>query len=321
MPENSIDLSVFARPLAVHQPWLNAFIRNQPRSTTIGRSASTNDPERLAEPSHALSSDGMDDDDPTASITVDRGVAIVPIHGMITKRGRFWWMRSFSSDHASVVIRRLVERDDVHAIVLDIDSGGGQVDGTDAFSETVYNLRDELPIVGVINEFAASAAYWFASSCSEIVISRTGEAGSIGVYTMHVDWSAYEKALGVESTVIYAGKYKAAHERSLTDETREFYQDQIDELYRLFVDTVARNRKRSTEYVLSEMADARIFIGEQAVAAGLADRIGTLDQVIEELADSSPQPQSQFRFGGSASDQGNQHANEEQQFGQWLERG
>lgn len=321
MSEESIDLSVFARPLAVHQPWLNAFIRNQPRSTTFGRSASNNVPEQLnLDLPHALHGDEMDDDDPTASITVDRGVAIVPIHGMITKRGRFWWMRSFSSDHASVVMRRLVERDDVHAIVLDIDSGGGQVDGTDGFSETIYNLRDELPIVGVINEFAASAAYWFASSCSDIVISRTGEAGSIGVYTMHVDWSEYEKRVGIESTVIYAGKYKAAHERSLNDETREFYQGQIDELYRLFVDTVARNRKRSTEYVLSEMADARIFIGEQAVAAGLADRIGTLDQVIEELADSSP-PQSQFRFGGSASDQGKQHANEEQQYGQWIERG
>lgn len=293
MRNNAVDNSAAARPLAVDRAWFQSLVTNTPRSTTIARSASDKDPAQLdIDLRHAFHNDGMDEDDPTASITVDRGVALIPVHGLITKRGRFWWMRSFSSDNASIVIRRLAERADVKAIVLDIDSGGGQVDGTDLFAETIFNLRDQIPIVGVINEFAASAAYWIASACSELVISRTGSAGSIGVYTMHVDWSRYEQELGVDATVIYAGKYKAAHERKLNDDTREFYQSQIDEYYRLFVDTVARNRGRSSEYVLANMADARIFIGQQAVAAGLADRLGTLDQVIDELASTSTTPTS-----------------------------
>ena len=226
-----------------------------------------------------------DSDDPTADIAVRDGVALVPIHGLITKRGRFWWMSAFSSDDAGIVLRSLVEdRDDVKAIVLDVDSGGGECFGTASLSDTIYGLRGSKPIVACVNELVASAAYWIASAADEIVIASSGYAGSIGVYSLHVDYSAAEAERGIKTTVTFAGKFKAIHERPLVGELAAYEQAKVDETYRQFIEAVARNRNTTPQDVLERMADARVFIGQQAVDAGLCDRLGTLAELVGELA-------------------------------------
>jgi hypothetical protein len=132
----------------------------------------------------------------------------------------------------------------------------------------------------------ASAAYWIGSAANSVYITdATTIVGSIGVVTTHTDVSKAQAASGVKTTEIAAGKYKriASSYEPLTKEGRQTIQDQVDYTYALFVDAVAKQRGVSTDKVLSDMADGRIFIGQQAIDAGLVDGVSTLDALVAQL--------------------------------------
>lgn len=224
----------------------------------------------------------FDGDDDDASYIRD-GVAVIPIHGTMLKRPRYWWSQVTSTDDTKVLLQRLMDRSDVRFGVLDIDSGGGQVAGVSTLAEAVFAYRGHKPIIAAVNEFAASGAVWVAAACERIILPRTAKAGSIGVYNLHFDESQLEEELGVRKTVVHAGRYKAINERPLTPELQEHQQGIVDRMYSEFIDAVARYRGRSAETVLSDMADGRVFVGQDAVDAGLCDAIGTLDDVLAEL--------------------------------------
>ena len=217
------------------------------------------------------------------------GVAIVPIHGVIAKR-----MNMFSriSGGAST---QLVERDirdaiadpSVNAIVLDIDSPGGTVDGTSELADAVFNLRGEKPIVAFANGLMASAAYYIGAAADGIYVSgEQAIVGSIGVVSTHIDVSGAEEKEGVKTTEIFAGKFKRIDSayKPLSEAGLEYIQAGVDYMYSVFVTDVAKFRGVSVDTVLEDMADGRIFIGQQAVDAGLVDGISTLDSLIADLA-------------------------------------
>jgi signal peptide peptidase SppA len=138
----------------------------------------------------------------------------------------------------------------------------------------------------------ASAAAWIGTAADVVVMdSATAQAGSIGVVATHTDVSKQQEALGVKTTEIVAGKYKRAASQygALTETGQQVIQDQVDYLYSLFVADVAENRGVSTDQVLSNMADGRMFIGQQAIDAGLVDRITSLETLISELNASADQ--------------------------------
>jgi len=134
----------------------------------------------------------------------------------------------------------------------------------------------------------ASAAYWVGSAADRVYVSSgVDQVGSIGVVASHVDVSQREAALGVKTTEIVAGRYKriASQYGPLTESGRQSIQDQVDYLYSLFVGDVAAQRGVSTDKVLADMADGRVFIGQQAIDAGLVDGIGRIENVIAEMND------------------------------------
>lgn len=224
-----------------------------------------------------------DDDAPnTEDVIESPGIAIIPIHGMMTKRG-MWWR--CGSDHWSEIIANLTERQDVTSIVFDFDTGGGQVAGTERLGDAIWKARQAGKItVAVVNEFCASAGLWAASQCERIVIPATGNLGSLGVYTMHFDDTKFlAETWGIEKSVIYRGKYKAADERPLDEEGKADLQRWIDAKYSLFVDAVARGRGLSPDEVMERWGDSRLFSGSEAVSNGLADEIGTLQDVLDSI--------------------------------------
>lgn len=216
------------------------------------------------------------------------GVAVIPVQGVIAKR-----MNLFSriSGGASTEIigrdlRTALADGRVHAIVLDIDSPGGSVDGTQTLADQVFAAREQKPIVAFADGFMTSGAYWIGSSAEEIYLSGyTVITGSIGVATQHVDFSrAYDKA-GITVTDVYAGKYKrvTSDAKPLSDEGRATLQAIVDQLYTVFVDDIARNRGTDSETVLKNMADGRLFVGKAAIEAGLVDGVSTFDALIADL--------------------------------------
>jgi signal peptide peptidase SppA len=216
------------------------------------------------------------------------GVAVLSIEGVVAKKMNMF--SQISGGASSQLARRslLEAKNDpaVHSIIQYIDSPGGTVDGTQIYADTVFGARSDKPIVTLASGTIASAAYWFGSAASKVYVAdTTTSVGSIGIVTAHVDVSAQEAARGIKTTEITAGKYKriASQYGPLSEDGRQSIQDQLDYMYSLFVGAVAKNRGVSTDVVLSDMADGRVFIGQQAIDAGLVDGIITLDALVEQL--------------------------------------
>lgn len=218
------------------------------------------------------------------TVTPD-GIAIIPVIGVLAKRMNLFMEISggTSTEILARDFRLAINDSDVKGILLDIDSPGGTVDGTEALADLIYESRGIKPITAFANGMAASAAYWIASAADEIITEATGEVGSIGVVMIHYDYSRADEMQGVKRSMIYAGKYKTMgnNAEALTRESRDYLQAGVDYLYKQFVDTVARNRGVNIDTVLEDMAEGRLFIGQQAVDAGLVDSLGSFEMAYD----------------------------------------
>lgn len=216
------------------------------------------------------------------------GVGIISVEGVIGKKmNMFADISGGASSQAARSSLALANADpSVHSIIFSVDSPGGTVDGIQTLTDSVRAARSTKKIVTLGSGTMASAAYWFGSAAGEVFIAEdTTMVGSIGVVTAHKDISARETAMGVKTTELSAGRYKriASQFGPLSEEGRQSIQDQLDYMYSLFVGAVAANRGVSEDAVLANMADGRIFIGQQAVSAGLVDGVITMDALIEKL--------------------------------------
>lgn len=220
--------------------------------------------------------------------TVDQGVAVLPLQGVIAKRMNMFTSISggTSSELVGADLASALKDPQVHSILLDVDSPGGTVDGVQALAGAVMAARSVKPIVTLASGLIASAAYWIGSAAQAVYIAdATTVVGSIGVVATHQDVSGAEAQRGVKTTEIAAGKYKriASNYGPLSDDGRQTIQEHVDYLYSMFVGDVARHRGVSESAVLNRMADGRTFIGQQAIDAGLVDGIATLAQLVKRL--------------------------------------
>lgn len=216
------------------------------------------------------------------------GVAVLPVEGVIAKKMNMFSRISGGSSSQLISRDLAAALDDgaVHSIILAVDSPGGTVDGTELLANAVLAARGRKPIATLGGGTMASAAYWVGSAAGEVYVAdSTTAVGSIGVVTSHVDISGAEAARGVKTTELTAGRFKriASQFGPLSDEGRMSIQDQLDYMYSLFVGAVAKHRGVSTDAVLANMADGRVFTGQQAVDAGLVDGIITMDALVEQL--------------------------------------
>lgn len=215
------------------------------------------------------------------------GVAVLPIMGMITMRGAVIdCAQTTSALGLAAAVRQLAAAPDVSAIVLEVDSPGGQVLGMPELAKEIRDARAQKPIVASVNGMAASAAYWAAAQATEIIVTPSGIAGSIGVYSAHVDRSKELETLGRKVTLIYAGKYKVeGHPYGpLGDEATAAEQSEINRYYDAFTADVAKGRGVAVDQVRSGFGQGRTVGARAAVDGGMADGIGTLDEAIRRAA-------------------------------------
>ncbi len=217
------------------------------------------------------------------------GVAVIQMEGIVAKRMSLFQKISggVSTYHIQQQFSEALADRKVRAILLNIDSPGGSVDGTAELAEMIYAARGEKPIVAWTDGMMASAAYWIGSAADQVFISgETADVGSIGVVASHVDFSKFEVNLGIKTTEITAGKYKriASEYAPLSKEGKAYIQEQVDHIYSVFVDAVARHRGVSSEEVVQRMADGRIFLGRRALDAGMVDGVSTMEGLIGKLS-------------------------------------
>ncbi len=208
---------------------------------------------------------------------LQNGFAIIPIHGLLTKRSEFFssMMRTTSYDDIFSAISEAMKDEEVERILLDIDSPGGEVSGLFDLVDFIYMARNQKSIYSVANDYACSAAYAIASATEKIFINRTSCVGSIGVIATHVDVSEADKKAGLKYTTIFAGEKKndlSPHE-SLSKSAITDLQEEVNRLNDIFVNTVSRNRYLSEESIRG--MQAATYFGQNAINVGLADELSS----------------------------------------------
>ncbi|MCE5334396.1 MAG: S49 family peptidase [Desulfobacteraceae bacterium] len=211
------------------------------------------------------------------------GIGLIPVMGPLAYNLSF--EDAVCSDIVSYrdirsMFREALDDPQITAILFAFDSPGGEVAGVFDLADEIYQARSVKPIYSIADEAAFSAAYALAGAAAEIFLPRTGGVGSIGVIAQHVDQSAKDAKDGFEFTPVFAGARKNdfSPHQALSPEGLERLQALVDADYRIFVDTVARNRGLSTDAVSA--TEAAIFKGEAAIVAGLADKIMNFEQAV-----------------------------------------
>ena len=220
---------------------------------------------------------------------VTGGVAVLPLHGVITPRPSVLSLL-FGGDGGGLEgfragFRAAMNDEDVSAIVLAVDSPGGSVDLVDETATEIRKARGRKPIVAVANTEAASAGYWIASQADDVVVTPSGSVGSIGVFALHWDESGLNEKMGVVPTFIAAGEHKTEgnpHE-PLSDDAKEYAQSIIDDHHGRFVDAVAKGRGVPPKTVRTKFGQGRMMNADAAVDAGLADRVDTYEATVAGL--------------------------------------
>lgn len=219
------------------------------------------------------------------------GTAIIPIHGSLTNRGA--WIGSYSGltsmEGLRHQVRSAIADEDVTSVLFDIDSPGGQASGTFETAALIRELSGKKQTIAVIDDTAASAGYALASATSKILITPSGVAGSIGVVLMHLDQSRRLDEAGITPSFVYAGKKKIDGNQfqPLRENVRKDLQAEVDAIYEMFVECVAKGRPNLSPAAI-EATEAAVYIGRAAIEAGLADQIGDLETALAELSSRAP---------------------------------
>lgn len=224
----------------------------------------------------------------TYSVTEREGVAIIPVTGPLFRYANLFTMISGASSYELIArdFMASLENPQIKAIILDIDSPGGEVNGVSELSNMVFAARGKKPVVAYASGDAASGAYWIASAADQIVVSETSALGSIGVVGM------YQGKSGKSAEAVEIVSSQSPHKRldPTTDDGRSRLQIRIDSMADVFIGTIARNRDVSAEDVQNHYGGGDVMIGAKAVSAGLADRVGSLEGLIAELSSQKSPP-------------------------------
>ncbi len=215
------------------------------------------------------------------------GIAVIPVVGTLVRRSMGIEAASGLMSYGEIESRLDAALADpqVAGILLDLDSPGGEASGVFELAERIRAASSIKPIWAHANDAAYSAAFAIAAACQRLTLSQTAGVGSIGVIALHVDQSVKDAKDGLNYTAVFAGSHKndfSPHE-PLTPQATTALQAEVDRLYDIFVNQVGQMRGLDPDAVRA--TEAGLFYGEQAVAAGLADAVMPLEQVMTEFTD------------------------------------
>ncbi|MBY0260126.1 S49 family peptidase [Methylobacterium sp.] len=214
------------------------------------------------------------------------GVAILSVEGPLFKRANLMTELCGATSYATLMrdLQAAVDDVDVRAILLNVDSPGGEASGVGEFADAVKAVRGKKPIVAYAGDLAASAAYWIGSAADRLVIGKGAALGSIGVRMTMSDASEREAKGGVRrfDFVSSQSPYKVSDPAKKAGAAR--IQARIDVLANVFVAAVAENRGVTVAHVLDAFGKGDVLIGEAAIAAGMADGFGTFESTLAALA-------------------------------------
>jgi signal peptide peptidase SppA len=213
---------------------------------------------------------------------------VVQISGSLIN-GSAGWMQLYGVvgyDDIAAAATAAASDPEVKSLMFNVSSGGGHVHGLAEFAATLNKLSKTKPSLTYVPDTMASAAFWSGSSVAgPIVMAPTAEVGSLGILMVAKEYSKQLAAEGITVKVLRAGDMKARVNpfEPLTPEAEAQVQSQLDDLHKMFKDTVRKNRPTMSADQLKEATDGRTFLGQRAITAGLADSIGSYPQALKLL--------------------------------------
>lgn len=235
-------------------------------------------------------------------LVLHNGVAVLGITGPIFPRANMMTQVSGATSISGLQadFRAALADPAVSSILLNIDSPGGQTVGVADFAAEIRAARDVKPIVAFASGYMCSAAYWLGAAASQLVVSSTSPIGNIGVVA-GLSKQVAPDAQGRISIEIVSSNAPNKRPDPTDSAGRAELQALVDQMESEFIANVAAMRGVSIDKVKSDFGRGGVLVGARAVAAGLADRVGTLDSVLTGLAAAGPVNRSTPRAAAAAS--------------------
>lgn len=237
----------------------------------------------------ASARDRDDEEDDDLYDLDDDGLAHVAIAGVLVRKKPAWfsWYGVDSTETPAIkkAIAAAAADPRCEAIVLRVDSPGGQADGVDDVAEAIATAAKEKPVYCVVESLCASGAYWLASRATEISAPKDAEIGSIGVYSVMVDSSALHEKNGIKVHVVRSGDHKGAGipGAQITEKHLAAELELVDGFASLFKKSVAKGRKGSLDDV-DAVATGQTWLAGAAKSKGLIDAVEPVDRALSRLA-------------------------------------
>ena len=269
---------------------------------------------------------GADDDDDDEDLEaaaeeflpfqVIDGAAVIRIRGtLVMENGLDPWSGMTGYDGIRFKFARAMASDQVRGVVFDIESPGGEVRDLNELVDAIAAGRGKKPMRAMVHGMAASAAYAIAAAADEITVPTLGDVGSIGVLCLHADFRARLKKLGVKVTLFQTAPRKAEFHpfKALSDEAARKLTTELDVAHAEFRRRVATLRGMSEEAV--DATEGAVFMGQDAVDAGLADKVMPWPEALAEFIDQINGPSAVMasmppRGAGSQTQEENEMSNE-----------
>ncbi|RYD59707.1 MAG: S49 family peptidase [Verrucomicrobiaceae bacterium] len=217
-------------------------------------------------------------------LSVEDGMGVVAIEGPILRKPDIFarvFFGATSAEEIGAALREAGSRDDIQAVLLDIDSPGGTVAGTPELANAVFSLNAQKPVYAFSSGLMCSAAYWVASQARAIYATPSAQVGSIGVVQAVIDNSTALDRAGIKVEVFSVGKYKAmgAPGTPLTDDQRELISSNLAEVAGEFHAAVLAKGRA----IPAEAMEGQTFSGKQAQRHNLAGMIPDRAEAIRRL--------------------------------------
>lgn len=205
-------------------------------------------------------------------------VAVIVLRGLISSSIPGGIGDSMVED-MRVALEQAREDDHVRAVVLEIDSPGGEVTASDVIYNAVVKTRAKKPVVVYMDSLAASGGYYISCGGKYLMANETTITGSIGVIIQTLNYEQLFNKIGLASVVFKSGKFKDMLNgaRQITPEEREYVQNFVMKTYDKFLGIVAKERNLSADTLRNTIADGRIMSGKDAVDYKLIDAVGQIE--------------------------------------------
>ncbi|MFQ3577717.1 MAG: signal peptide peptidase SppA [Verrucomicrobiia bacterium] len=226
-------------------------------------------------------------------------IAYIQLQGLISS-SRAGEVGDSMVDDLRIALRQATRDKDVKAILLAIDSPGGEVTASDQIYHEIRTARERKPVVVWMGSLAASGGFYAACGGSHLIANETTFTGSIGVIISSINVESLLGKIGVSPVVFKSGEFKdlLSATRPITEEEKQLIQGLVMQTYERFLGIVAEERKLDRQVLRTRAADGRVLSGKDALAEGLIDQVGQFDDAIakaRELGKAPSAPLVQYR--------------------------